>query len=77
MTFCGCAASLQIEPRMDSMSATVVSSLLVFRTMSSAPPPACRMPKKRHSSDWLDDRDSAKTSSRGLIGVLGGGAPQP
>ena len=51
MTFCGCAASLQIEPRMDSMSATVVSSLLVFRTMSSAPQPACRMPKKRHSSD--------------------------
>ena len=56
--FCGCAASLQIEPMMDSMSAAVISSLLIFRTMSSAPQPACRMPKKRNSSDQRDDRDS-------------------
>ena len=56
--FCGCAASLQIEPMMDSMSAAVISSLLIFRTMSSAPQPACRMPKQRNSSDHRDDRDS-------------------
>ena len=53
-----CAASLQIEPMMDSMSAAVISSLLIFKTMSSAPQPACRMPNKRNSSDQRDDRDS-------------------
>jgi len=64
MTFHGCVASLQIEPGMDSMSAAVISSLLIFRAMSSTSQPACWMPKKRHSSDQRDDRASTETSSR-------------
>ena len=64
MTFHGCVASLQIEPLMDSMSAAVLSSLLIFRMMSSTTQPACRTPKKRHSSDQRDNCASTETSSR-------------
>ena len=63
-TFCGCVASLQIEPSMDSMSAAVFSSLSIFSTTSSTSWPACRMLEQRCRSYQQDERDSEETSPR-------------
>ena len=63
-TSCGRAASLWIEPWMDSMSAAIFSALSIFSTTSSTSRPGWRMPKKRRHSHQRDDRDSAETSPR-------------
>ena len=63
-TFCGHVASQWIELRMDTMSAAVCSSQLIFNTTSSASQPACRTLKKRHRDDQRDNRDSAEASTR-------------
>ena len=63
-TSCGRAASLWIEPWMDSMCAAIFSALSIFSTTSSTSRPGWRMPKKRRHSHQRDDRDSAETSPR-------------
>ena len=62
-TCCGRAASLWIEPWMDSMSAAIFSALSIFSTTSSTSRPGWRMPKKRRHSHQRDDRDSAVRDS--------------
>ena len=59
-TSCGRAASLWIEPWIDSISAAIFSAhLSIFSTTSSTSRPGWRMPKKRRHSHQRDDRDSA------------------